>query len=259
MRVRRSYLDRENGLSLFGGAVLSEGGIGSPRPGSHNGHSINLRLLGRALATVVTCAAHTLRVPGDHVVRAAGVTLLDAPSLKAAWDIDWQDPTAQAEARLLAEVDRCRRGSPPRRRPPPRRRCRPRSPRYATPRRKTSSRIRPPASGESAVRSPPTASPRLGRRPCGMGARRRCAPFTGFKRHVVKLIDADVMVEAVVRPANEPEHTTLAHVPAVRAHGARRHSREGVSVVSPPSFVSKPAAPQGASGACQRCVRWSGR
>jgi len=57
MRVRRSYLDPENGLSLL-------------------------------------------------------ATLLDAPSLKAAWDIDWQDPTAQAEARLLAEVDRCRRGSP---------------------------------------------------------------------------------------------------------------------------------------------------
>src|SRR5512145_2414639 len=40
-------------------------------------------LIGRALATVVTCAAQTLRVPRDQVVRAAELTLLDAPSLKA--------------------------------------------------------------------------------------------------------------------------------------------------------------------------------
>jgi hypothetical protein len=35
-------------------------------------------LIGRALATVVTCAAQTLRVPREQVVRAAGLTLLEA-------------------------------------------------------------------------------------------------------------------------------------------------------------------------------------
>ena len=40
--------------------------------------------LGRALATVVTCAAQTLQVPRAHVVQAVGLTLLDAPSRKAA-------------------------------------------------------------------------------------------------------------------------------------------------------------------------------
>jgi len=64
-------------------------------------------LMGRALATVVTCAAQTLHVPRAHVVQAVGLPLLDAPSLKAALDIDWQDATAKTEAlaRLLAEVD----------------------------------------------------------------------------------------------------------------------------------------------------------
>ena len=39
------------------------------------------------------------------------MTLLGASSLKAALDIDWSDPAAQAEAlaRLLAEVDRLER------------------------------------------------------------------------------------------------------------------------------------------------------
>src|ERR671925_55953 len=49
-------------------------------------------LIGRALATVVTFAAQTLHVPRVHVVQTVGLTLLDAPSLKAALDIDWQDP-----------------------------------------------------------------------------------------------------------------------------------------------------------------------
>ena len=61
----------------------------------------------------------------------AGVTLLGAPSLKAALDIDWSDPAAQADAlaRLLAEVDRLEQWVPRRCRSPRRRPCRRRSPR----------------------------------------------------------------------------------------------------------------------------------
>jgi hypothetical protein len=52
------------------------------------------------------------------------------------------------------------------------------------------------------------------------GRKTKVRTFTGFKRHVVKLIDANVIVDAVVRPANEPEHVTLAVVtPAMTAHG----------------------------------------
>ena len=67
-------------------------------------------LLGRALRTVVTCAAATLKVPRAQVLAGAGVTLLGASSLKAALDIDWstgwesgpdehadQDPDAPAD------------------------------------------------------------------------------------------------------------------------------------------------------------------
>jgi len=63
-------------------------------------------LLGRALGAVVTCAAATLKVPRAQVLEGAGVTLLGASSLKAALDIDWSDPAAQADAlaRLLAQI-----------------------------------------------------------------------------------------------------------------------------------------------------------
>jgi hypothetical protein len=65
-------------------------------------------LIGRALRTVATCAAKTLKISREQVLRDAGVTLLGPASLKAALDIDWGDPAAQTDAlaRLLGEVDR---------------------------------------------------------------------------------------------------------------------------------------------------------
>jgi hypothetical protein len=179
-------------------------------------------LIGRALATVVTCAAQTLRIPRTAVVRAAGLTLLEAPSLKAALDIDWQDPAAQAAAlaRLLAEVDRleawvaAQEGM------------------ATTPavqaalttlRQVLTQDLEPdPASGQRRIRRGVAADrqPSIGDPAMRHGRKTKVRTFTGFKRHVMKLVDADVIVDAVVRPANEPEHATLAQVlPAVTAHG----------------------------------------
>lgn len=179
-------------------------------------------LIGRALQTVVTCAAQTLHVPRTHVVRAVGLTLLDAPSLKAALDIDWQDPTAQAEAlaRLLAEVDRLEAwvaaqtalaGA---------------SAVHAaltTLRHVLTQDLEPdPTSGQPRIRRGVAVDrqPSIGDPAMRHGRKTKVRTFTGFKRHVVKLVDVDVIVDAVVRPANEPEHATLAQVlPAVTAHG----------------------------------------
>jgi len=179
-------------------------------------------LLGRALATVVTCAAQTLGVPRAEVVRAAGLTLLDAPSLKAALDIDWQDPSAQAAAlaRLLAEVDRVEAWVAAH------------APLAAAPtvqaaltslRQVLTQDVEPdPTSGQRRIRRgvAPDRQPSLGDPAMRHGRKTKVRTFTGFKRHVMKLVDADVIVDAVVRPANEPEHATLADVlPAVMAHG----------------------------------------
>ena len=179
-------------------------------------------LIGRALATVVTCAAQTLHVSRAHVVQAVGLTLLDAPSLKAALDIDWHDATAQTEAlaRLLAEVDRLEawvaaqqalaaapaiQGA------------------LTTLRQVLTQDLEPdPTSGQRRIRRgvAPDRQPSIGDPAMRHGRKTKVRTFTGFKRHVVKLVDADVIVEAVVRPANEPEHATLAQIlPAVTAHG----------------------------------------
>ena len=65
-------------------------------------------LIGRALGAVVTCAANAAGRPRAQVIAEAHLTLVDHSSLKAALDIDWDDPAAQATAlaRLLGEVER---------------------------------------------------------------------------------------------------------------------------------------------------------
>lgn len=214
-------------------------------------------LIGRALATVVTCAAQTLRVPRAHVVRAAGLTLLDAPSLKAALDIDWQDPTAQADAlaRLLADVDRLEAwvaaqdtlAAAPAVQAA-----------LTTVRHVLTQDLEPdPTSGQRRIRRgvAPDRQPSLGDPAMRHGRKTKVRTFTGFKRHVVKLVDADVIVDAIVRPANEPEHATLAQVlPAVTALGAL------AEIFIDRGYLASPAiAELHAAGVAIRAKAWTHR
>ena len=179
-------------------------------------------LIGRALRTVATCAAKTLRIPRDQVLRDAGVTLLGASSVKAALDIDWSDPAAQtaALARLLADVDRLEQWVAAH------------VPADASPavaaaltalRRVLTQDLEPdPTTGQPRIRRGVAADrmPSLGDTQMRHGRKTRTKPFTGYKRHVIKLVDADLIVGAVVQPANAPEHQTLAVLtPDVIRHG----------------------------------------
>jgi len=179
-------------------------------------------LIGRALRTVATCAAKTLRIPRDQVLHDAGVTLVGASSLKASLDIDWSDSAAQAEAlaRLLAEVDRLEQWVAAH------------VPAETSPavaaaltalRRVLTQDLEPdPTTGVRRIRRgvAPDRMPSLGDTAMRHGRKTRTKPFTGYKRHVIKLVDADLIVGAVVRPANEPEHQTLAALtPDVIRHG----------------------------------------
>jgi len=180
-------------------------------------------LIGRALRTVATCAAKTLKISRDQVLRDAGVTLLGTGgSLKAALDIDWGDPTAQADAlaRLLGEVDRLEqwmmRQVPVAEAPPV-------QAALAALRRVLAQDLEPdPTTGQPRIRRGVAAErmPSLGDPEMRHGRKTRTRLFTGYKRHVIKLVDVDVIVGAIVRPANEPEHHALALLaPALAPHG----------------------------------------
>jgi hypothetical protein len=95
----RKLLDRTVTLAKqtgrFGGQALRAALDSSPLVGAGRVED-TWNLIGRALRTVATCAARTLKVSRDEVLREAGITLLGSSSLKAALDIDWGDPAAQA-------------------------------------------------------------------------------------------------------------------------------------------------------------------
>ena len=179
-------------------------------------------LIGRAMRTVVTCAARTLGQTREQVLAAVDLPLLRAPSLKAALDIDWQDPTAQATAlaQLLAEVDRLEgwvATHVPVATAPPVQAA------LTTLRRVLTQDLEPdPTTGRPRIRRGVAVDrqPSIGDPAMRHGRKTKTKPFTGFKRHVLTWIDTDLIVDAVVRPANEPEHVTLATVtPALAAHG----------------------------------------
>jgi hypothetical protein len=179
-------------------------------------------LIGRALRTVATCAAKTLKISRDQVLQDAGVTLLGGGSLKAALDIDWSDPAAQAEAlaRLLAEVDRLEQwvtSQVPVAEAPPVQAA------LTALRRVLTQDLEPdPTTGQRRIRRGVAAErmPSLGDPEMRHGRKTRTRLFTGYKRHVIKLVDADVIVGAIVRPANEPEHEALARLtPDVAPYG----------------------------------------
>jgi hypothetical protein len=179
-------------------------------------------LLGRALRAVATCAAKTLKIPREQVLRDAGVTLLGASSLKAALDIDWGDPAAQTDAlaRLLAEVDRLEQWVAthvPVAEAPPVQAA------LTALRRVFTQDLEPdPTTGQRRLRRgvAPERMPSLGDPEMRHGRKTRPRPFTGYKRHVIKLVDLDLIVGAEVRPANEPEHQTLARLtPTAAQHG----------------------------------------
>jgi len=181
-------------------------------------------LIGRALSAVVTCAAKAVDRPRAQVIAEAVLTLVDRASLKAALDIDWDDPAAQAAAleRLLTEVDRLEQwvAAQP-------------ATVQATPALQTALTALRAVLRQDLEPDPTTGRRRIlrgvakGRQPSlgdpemRHGRKSRSRPFTGFKRHVVKLVEPDLIVDAVARPANEPEHTVLATLMTeVARHGA---------------------------------------
>jgi hypothetical protein len=169
-------------------------------------------LMGRALSAVVTCAAKAVDRARADVIAEAGLTLVDRSSLKAALDIDWDDPVAQAAAleRLLREVERIEQWV-----------ARQSSTTQATPALQNAlTALRavltqdlepdPTTGGQRILRGVARGrQPSLGDPEMRHGRKSRSRPFTGYKRHVVKLREPDLIVEAVARPANEPEHWTV--------------------------------------------------
>jgi IS5 family transposase len=164
-------------------------------------------LIGRALSTVVDCAARCLEVPREEILQGAGLTLLRGPSLKAALDIDWDDEAQKHAAlqRLLGEVESLQawvgRHAAEESRKPPLRAA------LEALQRVLAQDLEPdPGGGGLVIRQGVARDrmPSLGDKEMRHGRKSKSKLFNGYKRHLVTA--ESLILGAVVLPANQPEH-----------------------------------------------------
>ena len=180
-------------------------------------------LIGRALSTVVTCAAKVTGQPRERIVADAKLVLSTAPSLKTALDIDWDSPSERADAleRLLGEVDRveawvtahaAKEAAEA-----------PLKAALAALRRVLEQDLEPdPTTGRRTIKRGVARDrmPSLGDPDMRHGRKSKTKTFNGYKRHLVKILDADITVAAEALPANHADQEALpALTDAVRKHG----------------------------------------
>jgi hypothetical protein len=170
-------------------------------------------LIGRALSTVVTCAAKATGVDRAAIIAEAQLSLSTAKSLKTALDIDWDDDDQRADGmrRLLGEVDRVEAwvakhagdvASEPAMQEA-----------VAALSRVLEQDLEPdPSGGGKRIKRGVAKDrmPSLGDPEMRHGRKSKNRLFNGYKRHMLKIVGADVTVAAEVFAANQPEQVAMA-------------------------------------------------
>ena len=180
-------------------------------------------LLGHALEVVVDCAARVLGVTVERVRADAKLKLLGGSSLKATLDIDWDsdDQKALALARLLAEVKTLRAWLdatlPDKLTLPPLKQA------IALVESLIAQDLEPDPGGEGMRIKRGVAKDRrvsIVDPDMRHGRKSKSKLFNGYKRHVARDLDSEMILAATVRPANEPEHLAAEVIrPDVEVHG----------------------------------------
>ena len=213
-------------------------------------------LIGRALSTVVTCAAKATGRDRDSIIAEAQLSLSTAPSLKTALDIDWDDADQRAEAlaQLLDEVDRVEtwvteHASTLANEPPLR-------DALVALRRVLEQDLEPDPTipGRSRIKRGVAKDrmPSLGDPEMRHGRKTKTKLFNGYKRHVMKVIGTDITVAAEVLPANQPEHDAMAPL----TDDAERHGPIAEVLLDRGYLASPRVAELSARGVTIRCKPW---
>lgn len=216
---RTVELAKETGL--FGHKALKVALDSSPLWGAGKVED-TFNLIGRALEAVVDCAAAVVKVKPEVVQRQAGLELLGEKSLKAALDIDWDDPKAKASAlqRLLLDVQRIRDWVE--------KRVKDTEPYPALAKalqlleRLISQDLEPDPGGGMRIKEGVAKDRRISVRDADMrhGRKSKSRVINGFKRHAAKALGTPFVLAVCARPANEPEHLAAAVLrPEVETHG----------------------------------------
>lgn len=165
-------------------------------------------LIGHAARDLVNSVAQRLGISVEETVRRAGIPLLTGTSLKAALDIDWDDPAEKKQAleRLLSQVRslttfverelQAELDKPPL------------AGRFAALKQVLAQDLEPdPDGGGSRIKRGVARDRRISVRDPDMrhGRKSKSSRVDGYKRHLVVDVESTVILGAAITPANRPE------------------------------------------------------
>jgi hypothetical protein len=231
---------------LFGASALRAAFDASPLFGAGRVED-TFNLIGHAARDLLGSVAQRLGVGMAEAAHRTGIPLLTGSSLKAALDIDWDDPMAKKGAleRLLAQVRSLetfveRELSEEAQKPPI-------SDQLSTVRQVVGQDIEPdPEGGGVRIKKGVAKERRISVRDGEMrhGRKSKASRVDGYKRHIALDLDHKLILAAAVTPANRPEaEATDDLLTDVRRHGARveeLHIDRGY--LSAPAVASERAA-----------------
>jgi hypothetical protein len=164
-------------------------------------------LIGHAAREVLRSVADRLGVALDEAARQAGIPLLTGTSLKAALDINWDDPAQKKAAleNLLAQVKSleeflARELADELARPPL-------ADRWATLKQILAQDLEPDPDGGSRIVRGVARERRISVRDGQMrhGRKSKATRIDGYKRHIAVDVDSSLILAAAITPANRPE------------------------------------------------------
>ncbi len=194
----------------FSAAALRAALDSSPLWG-HGRVEDTVNLLGHAARQVLACVAELSQQTVAQVIEQMGLELFDAPSLKAALDVNWDDAEQKQQAlnRLCTELSSLQHWLseylPEAQQPPPL------SAALTTLQRLMEQDLEPDPNGGQQIKDGVAKDRQISIDDPEMRHGRKSAKrrIDGYKRHILRDLDEQLIVAADVAPANEPDYQAL--------------------------------------------------
>lgn len=215
-------------------------------------------LIGRAMGAVVTGLSSAMETPRQRIIDEVCLDTLRGSSVKASLDIDWDDPK-QRHGALQQRVDEAERlndwindhlDE-----------IQDRAPLYQAMeelQQILTQDLEPdPDQGGQRVRRGVAKDrmPSLGDKEMRHGRKSRSKKFNGYKRHVIRALDKPLLLDAMVMPANQPEHEAADFL----LRTADQHGEIDEIAIDRGYLASAAVARRRQAGAAVRCKPWPSR
>lgn len=215
-----------------------------------------INLLGHAARKIVACAAELTSKTYEDVCRLAGIPLLRHGSIKAALDVNWNDPEQKDEAleRLVEQVSSLHNWLERRQLA----RQEPLRPYIAAVAQVQQQDLERNAEGRVQIRQGVAKDRQISIEDAEMrhGRKSRSKRFNGYKEHVAADLDSDLILACAITPANQPEEEAT---PQLKSDMDRQQVRIGELAIDRAYVNSELVQEVLDDGGEVLCKPWSGK